>query len=199
MAIIRESDDIRDTLKAVSFKTSNFSPAELREIEDRMNAFNGYLEENKSQYIESAQHHFKSVLNDNIIGLADTIYLNTSHLLDRDYFVPITMEKPTTRSKLTMSRVASHPRVQTRVSSKTMTQPYVDTIGRVKYDSKFDNPYYMNTYLGDYDNPYSEEVIIDHYEANSLGYDYEMRDVEKENMKEMNLLIDSLLNISGIL
>ena len=202
MAIIR-TGDIREIIRARAYKSANYSQEELDEIRRGKEEFVRDMVDSGSRFVSSAEFSRDRMFSDSVVQLSKEMELMGSPILFKDEmeeeiwdFIPIEVDNIFTEDISTKIIRASHPRVQ-RLQRKGLNLIREED-ERIEYEDVdlLDNDVYMNTYNGSYNNPYSETVIEEYWEMNSLGIDNTFTEEIKEKVMSMNETIDLLVNLA---
>lgn len=212
MAVINMAP-LEKTVRGRAIANSHNTEQDWMMLEQRNAEFNQQVSRVMGGEQEFIANSFQANYNDEAIMMAEKYLTQTRGMLSRDRFKPITYEDYVTDSFVTMHYRAGNPRIQKRMIRK-IAYPNQDEIGRIIYDDLLDNDPYMNTYNGEYENPYAKEYddsfmadvkwveegfdvggAIEYYEEmNSLGIDNKMNDRLRQDVIEMNAVLEELLD-----
>jgi hypothetical protein len=190
MAIVRTGNP-NSHMRAQVMQNNNITQQDMLNMQQSSADFM-QMNNISSGFMEEMNMTNMTYANDEVFLMGEQLVANCGGVISRDKFQPITYGETNIDSFVTMTYIASHPVISSRIN-KGLMDGFSNEIGTIHIDSLEDNGDYLRLYEGDYDNPYADYVIESYEEYNSKNIENEkLSDKDVDDIKEMYELLDEM-------
>ena len=201
MAIIITAN-VNDYLRANVMQQSGLT---MDDMENRRQQSMNFMQSNNinSNFQEEMNTTQNSFMNDGVFLASQQLMNTTSGMISRDRFQQIEWGQTNIDSFVTMSYIASHPKLTNRIN-KALIDGFQDDIGHVHIASLDENPEYNRVFSGVHDNPYDSEHDIEFYEEytqdelqsnngnGNRGTSHTLTEVDQNGIIDMYEMLDDM-------